>query len=210
MIYWNEYNDYKILEDDSLTNLAKKYNTKLVRNDSLPKETRDWFNFAHISSRKHGFNVVYEACFIYYITLYFADDGISAGSEDEYFVKKLDNRINNLYFRATERDTELEQKVSFFNSLVKLFSGDEIRDYERRIFQHTVRVSHEIKQWFDKYNSVREPVVLLLHGLIDKPKLNMNTKAEFTLVFLLTYSEETVWRSLSKYGDKDRMRVLLY
>ncbi len=210
MIYWNEYNDYKILEDESLTHLAKKYNTKLVRNDSLPKETRDWFNFAHIMSSKYGFNVVYEACFIYYVTLYYTDEGISAGSEDEYFIKKLDKKISDLYFKATKEVTELQQKITFFNSLVNFFRGDEVGDYERRIFQHTVRVSDEIRDWFASFENIRDGVVKLLYNRVEKPKLNMNVEASHSIVFLLSYSEETLWRGLSKYGDRDRMRVLLY
>lgn len=211
MFFWNHKHDYKIIENKSLTQLANENGCKLVRNDSLDKYVRDWFNFAHITSVKHDFNVVYEACFIYYVTLYLAEDGISAGAEDEYFMKKLDKRVRELYdtSRILSSD-EVQNKTYFYDGLVNLFGGEEIRTYERKIFQHNILVSREIRQWFDEHKPMRQAVVSLLFGEMEKPHLNMNTGTGASVAFMLTYSEETVWRGLSSLGDGDRMRVLLY
>lgn len=211
-IYWNYYNDYKIIEDETLTSLAKKENTSLLRNDALPKGTRDWFNYAHIISKRNNFNVIYESCFIYYVTSYFAGDGVSAGAEEEYFYKKLDKKIYSLFKEAKKVAAhEPEQKKIFFNSLVNLFSGKEIRNYEKKIFQHNIRVNTKIKNWAKSFPSMREAIVQLLFEEIEKPHFNTYAGENTTnLVFLLTYSEETIWRSLSPLGDVDRLRVLLF
>lgn len=213
MIFWNEYNDYTIIENENLGNLAMDYNITLLKKSGLDKKTEMWLNYAHIVSARNHFNVVYEVCFIYYVTLFFADDGISAGAEEEYFKKKLDKHIFNLYTSTVNNhavSNEIDKKVIFFYSLLNFFNGNDIKHFERKIFQHSIRVSKKIKNWFIESGNIRETIIGLMNKNIRKPHLNMNDPAEDTLVFLLSYSEETTWRSLSKINDGDRLRVLLY
>lgn len=208
MIYWSNDDGYEIIESESISSLAEKYGVKLEYGGC--KLTRDWFNYAHIVSAKYGFNVVYEACFTYYVTLYLAGEGISVGAEEEYFVKRLDKVVYGIYNDSLLKSDAQYQKVFFFNSLVDLFRGDEIRRLEKRIFQHNVRVSGEIKDWFKSFDNYRMVISSLLYGEMEKPHLNMNTGSSSSVVFVLTYSEEVLWRGLSPFGDRDRMRVLLY
>lgn len=210
MIYWNDYDRYVIIEDVSLEELSEKHDVVLYHNDYFGKESMEWFNYAHVVAERNGFNEVYEACFIYYVTLFFVDDGISARAEETYFRKSLDKRINELYFHSSNHKTEHEQKRFFFNSLVDLFMSKEMEKYERKIFQHSILVSEEIKEWFSSKDSVRDTIAALMDGFIEKPHLNMNKDTNDTLVFLLSYSEESRWRELSNISDGDRLRVLLY
>lgn len=212
MIYWKRYDDYTVIANDDLDELCNEFNVRKVTSNQGDKETRDWFNYAVVIARKNNFNVVYEACFVYYVTLFFADEGISAGAEEEYFMKKLDTHIFDLYYAAREEmDVEESQKRFFFNKLVELFGGDKIKQYERKIFSHNVQVSSEIKEWFDGFSTIRSAIVSLLYHKIEKPHLDMNRCVPVVYIgFMLTYSEETVWRSLSSISDGDRLRVLLF
>lgn len=208
---WNEISDYTIIENKPLTRLAKEYNTKLISNNKLKKTTRDWFNFARVMSAKYKFNVIYEACFVYYVTLYLADEGISVGVEDEYFIQRLDKKVDELYMKSLdEKVNETEQKVYFYTSLVNLFGSGEIRQYERKVFHHQILVSAKIKEWFGNFDTVGGTIRGLMYNKIEKPYLNMNEETSASIAFILTYSEETVWRSLSNISDGDRLRVLLY
>jgi len=185
-------------------------NIKLLYDKGVDKETRDWFNYARIVSKRNNFNVVYEACFIYYVTMYLADEGISAGAEEEYFLKRLDKKVEEIYSTSKTKTDEIYQKVYFFNSLTDFFNSDEIKEYEKHIFQHNIRVSAEIKEWFTEKGVVRDTIKNLLFNVIPKPHLNMNAPSSDSIVFLLTYSEETVWRNLSRVDDPDRLRILLF
>lgn len=209
MLYWSKYDDHTIIEDKSLTELARDVGVKLENYDFC-KETRDWFNFARIIARKNGFNVICDTCFTYYVTLYFADEGISAGAEDEYFLKKLDSHIHGLYVKSLDKNDLDYQKVYFFNSLVSLFGSDLIHSFEKQVFRHNVRVSKDILDWFHGFGSYREAILSLLVGDGVKPHLNVYCPPVGSVVFMLTYSEEVLWRGLSSFGDRDRLRVLLY
>lgn len=210
MIFWNDYSPHNIIEDVDLEEIAKKNNTILNTSDSLEEEVKDWFNYAHVVAVENNFNVIYHTCFIYYVTMYFADCGISAGAEEEYFKKKMGDVVMEMYLDSVKLFDELEQKRTFFNKLLEFFKGDEIEKYERHVFQHNIRTTQEIKDWFDKQGVTRNIIRSLMDGTIEKPNLNANEKSTTNIVFLLNYSEETRWMELSRFGDPDRLRVLLY
>lgn len=215
MIYWTDFNPHNIIEDTNITTLAREVNIPLIKTTELTKETRDWLNYARVVSKRNELNVVYGATFIYYVTMFFSDEGVSANAEVEYFKKDLDKLISRMYFDTIQQGSEIEQKTRFFTQLLKFFKGElynekTISFYERRIFQHHILVTPEIKQWFSKYDSIGQTVSDLIHGKIEKPHLNMNSDKSEHITFLLPYSEETIWRNISKFGDGDRLRVLLY
>lgn len=209
MIYWKYYDSYRIIRDENLNEMAKEHSIELVPTE-LDSEVNEWFNFAHIVAIQNDFNIVYETCFEYYVTLYFADEGISAGAEEEYFMKKLDVEIANLHSNTKHLQSEKERKILFFNKLVEFFKSDKIKQYEKRIFLHNIRVDKTVKEWFLQFDTVRDGILQLLNNEIEKPKLNIYTKNETYVSFTLTYSEESRWRELSPFSDKDRLRVLTF
>lgn len=209
MIYWNNYDSYRIIRDDSLNTMAEEQNVVLIPT-RLNEEMDEWFNFAHIMASKYNFNFVYETCFEYYITLYFTDEGLSAGAEEEYFYKKLDKRIADLYMNAKLNGSEREQKIQFFNDLVELFKSDEIKQYEKKIFQHNIKVNDDVREWFSQFKTIREGILQLMEGNVEKPKLDVYSGNQTSILFMLTYSENKEWMELSPINDRDRLRVLLF
>lgn len=210
MIYWNEYDDYTIIENESLDSLAIKYDVILDVLDNVDDNVNSWFKYAQVTSKKNDFKPIYEYTFIYYVTEYLAEQGMSLGTEDKYFIKKIDERISKIYYDSTVNNvTEVDQKRAFYDSLVNFFKGDEIKSYERHRFQHNITVTSDIMEWFKTKGKLRETIKLLIDGQIEKPHLNTNIVGDNSLVFLLNYSDEIRWRQLSSLDDRDRLRVLL-
>ncbi len=210
MIYWNEYDDYTIIENESLEKLAQKYNLELYALKDVDNRINNWFKYAQVTSKKNNFDEIYEFAFTYYITEFFAEQGMSSGIENKYFLNRLDKKILNMYFHTTRYNvSEIEQKKIFYQSLVNFFKSDEIRAYEKHVFTHCVKVTDDIFEWFKKKGKTRDTIQALINGQIEKPYLNANNVGANRLVFLLNYSSEIRWKQLSTLDDRDRLRALL-
>lgn len=207
MIFWNEYHSPQMITDKPIKTTKYDFLEEDIENY---EQLNEWVCYAIDRSREHNLSVVHESCLIYYVTLYMADMGISIGVEDKYFFKKLDKIIMDIYLSTPIDMDEIERKQYFLNKLLKFFTDGIIKQYERKLFQHNIRVSNDIKQWFDKQESVSETIINLINGSIEHPHLNANIRGDDNIVFLLTYSEELEWNGLSSIDDPDRLRVLLY
>lgn len=211
MIFWNNLDTHEIIDERSLDELAKENKTPLNEFTEMKPEINDWFNFAHIVATKNNLNLAHETCFIYYVTLYFTDVGISSGMEEEYFFKKIDKVPLNIYYDSIKIGDEISQKRYFFENLLNFFKDGDAEKYERKVIQHNIRVCDEIKEWFDlQEGSTGDTITMLMNGEMEKPKLNANLPPTDNIIFLLTYSENERWKAISPINDPDRLRMLLF
>lgn len=202
-------NDYEpsVIDETSIDDLEMKVGVqgRPYSIESLPDR---WAYFAYLKGLENGLSEMYSINFGYTISSFMAGLGVDAGT-DVYFTMKVDDIIFNIYENCKNNYSEdKECAKQFFNIVLEWYKSSEgICKYEKAVFHHNIRISCELKNWFENQEQpVRKTIKELMNNQIHTP--HEDGRRECNLTFKLSYSEEEMWNKIEG-NDVEKLASLL-
>lgn len=190
----------------------KQYDTTIIDNTTINEKylPERWAKFAYTKGIENGLSEMYSVNFGYNISSFIAGMGVDAGT-DVYFKLDLDDAIFDIYEDCKNSSSDdVECLKQFFNKLLEFYKADDgICLYEKAVFHHNVRVSCELKKWFEQQGqSAKKTIFQLLDNSIEKPCVTSSGK-DCNLTFKLTYSEQECWNGIPGVDGPSKIHHLL-
>lgn len=144
-MFWEKEEEYKIIEDVSVSELEKFLTENHIYLD-LNGVAERWAAFSNYYGRKHGLNELESASFSSIISTFMTGMGVSAGTEAYFNEEAIENKVIDLYNQLPETD-EISRKKILFMQVFDLYKND-IEKYELKNRRIEVRVSEREYQKF--------------------------------------------------------------
>lgn len=145
-MFWEKEDEYKIIEDVSVSELEKFLTENHIYLDLMGAAER-WAAFSNYYGRKHGLNELEAASFSSIISTFMAGMGVSAGTEAYFNEEAIENKVIDLYNQLPEDVDEISRKKLLFRQVFDLYKND-IEKYELKNRRIEVRVSEREYQKF--------------------------------------------------------------
>ena len=144
-MFWEKEEEYKIIEDVSVSEL-EKFITENHIYLTLNGCAERWAAFSNYYGRKHGLNELESASFSSIISTFMTGMGVSAGTDVYFNEEAIENKVIDLYNQLPETD-EISRKRMLFRQVFDLYKND-IEKYELKNRRIEVRVSEREYQKF--------------------------------------------------------------
>lgn len=144
-MFWEKEEEYKIIEDVSVSEL-EKFITENHIYLNLNGCAERWAAFSNYYGRKHGLNELESASFSSIISTFMTGMGVSAGTDVYFNEEAIENKVIDLYNQLPETD-EISRKRMLFRQVFDLYKND-IEKYELKNRRIEVRVSEREYQKF--------------------------------------------------------------
>ena len=144
-MFWEKEDEYKIIEDVSVSELEKFLTENHIYLD-LMRAAERWAAFSNYYGRKHGLNPFESASFSSIISTFMGGMGVSAGTDVYFNEEAIENKVIDLYNQLPETD-EISRKRMLFRQVFDLYKND-IEKYELKNRRIEVRVSEREYQKF--------------------------------------------------------------
>ena len=145
-MFWEKEEEYKIIEDVSVSELEKFLTENHIYLD-LNGVAERWAAFSNYYGRKHGLNELESASFSSIISTFMAGMGVSAGTDAYFNEEAIENKVIDLYNQLPETADEISRKKILFMQVFDLYKND-IEKYELKNRRIEVRVSEREYQKF--------------------------------------------------------------
>ena len=145
-MFWEKEEEYKIIEDVSVSELEKFLTENHIYLD-LNGVAERWAAFSNYYGRKHGLNELESASFSSIISTFMAGMGVSAGTEAYFNEEAIEGKVIDLYNQLPETADEISRKKILFMQVFDLYKND-IEKYELKNRRIEVRVSEREYQKF--------------------------------------------------------------
>ena len=145
-MFWEKEEEYKIIEDVSVSELEKFLTENHIYLD-LNGVAERWAAFSNYYGRKHGLNELESASFSSIISTFMAGMGVSAGTEAYFNEEAIEGKVIDLYNQLPETADEISRKRMLFRQVFDLYKND-IEKYELKNRRIEVRVSEREYQKF--------------------------------------------------------------
>lgn len=208
MFFDKEYQP-NIIEDITIDELEERVGVT-DRPYSLDMPCNQWAWFSYLKGKEAGLNDMYCVNFGYYTSSFIAGMGVDAGT-DIYFKESWDNKVFDLY-EDCRNNTEKEEDCvkQFWHRLLNMYHGkDGAFEHEKAVFQHNIRVTPEVKEYFDQCITTTVGTIL---GFVRKPhSIPRGTgKKTKNLNFQFTYTQEWFWEGLPGDNDSEKLEGLIH
>ena len=145
-MFWEKEDEYKIIEDVSVSELEKFLTENHIYLDLMGAAER-WAAFSNYYGKKRGLNPFESASFSSIISTFMAGMGVSAGTDAYFNEEAIENKVIDLYNQLPETADEISRKRMLFSQVFDLYKND-IEKYELKNRRIEVRVSEREYQKF--------------------------------------------------------------